>query len=173
MSNRIFQAFLFVILFCSATISLAAGVDSPDHPGCQRLNASRLPAPECGREGKSPLVLKGETEITTKITLSEIETLNCQAEIAMQYVQMNTTAKIEGSIENEICAASGGSFVISLSVRDSNSDVKILDFPQEWVRENDQAVSFHEEFSIGEGVDLIRARALKVQCKCATPSKTD
>ncbi len=112
-----------------------------------------------------------EHELTTTITLPapQIQSLQCQAELAISYLQKNTIADVEGTLENNDCAASSGSYVLSVRTTDANGMMTTQEFPQTWAREDDQDVTFRYEFEIGENVELTRVRAQKVQCRCKAP----
>lgn len=110
-----------------------------------------------------------ETTITVEIPL--IETLNCQASIAINYAQNDTVARIDGTLENKTCAASSGSYVISVSTIDANNKLQTQQFTETWQRDDDQPVKFGKDYPIGANVDLARVRTPRVQCRCHSPDK--
>ena len=90
----------------------------------------------------------------------------CKASVWVEYSQYDTEARYNGEITNEDCAASGGTYVISVRYRDESGEVHSVESEHTWRREDDQKIIFHGAQSIGENVDLIRVRARKIQCVC-------
>ena len=150
-----------------AAISMAQDASHPFDrvPGCVRENSSRLSS-ACREIPPPPIIIRHELESSTRITVPEVESLDCQAEVSIRYQQRNTIAKVDGTIENESCAASSGSFVISIGTMGESSELKTQEFSQSWRRDDDQLVTFSADYEIGENVDLVRVRALSVQCRC-------
>lgn len=117
--------------------------------------------------GEESVVIRHELEITTRIEGVSIQTRQCQAEVALSYAQKNTVASVEARIENTTCGASSGSLVLSVRTANASGEQSTQEFPQTWMREDDQPVTFSAEYPIGENVDLVRVRALRLQCTCA------
>ena len=140
------------------------GVGS-DVPTCQSLSSASRTRSACGEESTS--VLSAEKEVTFRLEVAEPDTRYCRAEIALEYSQRNTIAHVEGVIKNEECPASHGEYTIELSVRDGNGESKQLEFDELWQRDDDQPVTFTSDYSIGENVELIRARTRRLRCVCA------
>lgn len=156
----------FAPLLLIASVSLAQEASFPTQPGCMRQNSSRLPGPECGMDANSPIVISNELEFSTRITIPEMEISACDAKISIQYSQRNTIARVNGTVSNESCTASSGSFGISARILDAENEARTLEFPQTWVQENNQTVTIGGDFDIGENVDLVRVLALNLRCKC-------
>ena len=105
--------------------------------------------------------------VTTTITLPPIEIKDCAAEVTLDYFQSNNLAKVETTIANNNCAASSGDYLLTISVRGDDGELKTLEFPRSWSRTDDKSLVLKEEVPIGDNVDLIRVRARKGTCKCA------
>jgi hypothetical protein len=135
---------------------------------CTSLSsASRTRANACGDSDSGA----GTTEREFRLTLERpaIELAQCQANIAIDYVQINSVASVSGVIENEDCAASGGEYTIQARIRDDNGESTTLDFPETWQRDDDQPVEFSAEYPIGNNVQLVRVRSRGLSCTCAEP----
>ena len=117
--------------------------------------------------------IKHELEITTRIEARPIRTRQCQASVSLSYLQKNTLASVEGEIKNETCAASSGEVVLSVRTANEGGDQATQEYRQPWMRDDDQPVSFSAEYPIGENMDLVRVRALRVQCTCAELPELD
>lgn len=163
-----------VVLALASAFAKAQGVDisAPQHPGCMRQNASRLPAPECGMT-KPPIITNKEMTMTTKFVIPTMSGDACQARVQIEYSQVASIARVKGTIENETCAASGGNFVIAARVRDAANETKTLEFTEQWLRDDDKILTFSSDYSIGDNVDLVRVQVLKVECKCAKLDKAE
>lgn len=98
----------------------------------------------------------------------------CRAEIAISYVQKNTLADVDGTIENPTCGASSGEFTLAVSVRDDSGALQTLEFQQSWQRTDDKTVEFSAEYPIPENVDLLRIRSRRGRCECVeAPAAAD
>jgi hypothetical protein len=91
----------------------------------------------------------------------------CESDITLKYTQRDTIASVEGTLTNAICAASSGAFVLVISVRDANGELRTIEFDRTWQREDDQPVVFAAEYPIEDNVDLIRIVPRRMRCSCA------
>jgi hypothetical protein len=138
---------------------------------CRSLSsASRTRANACGDDDDTS-VQSAEKELTLRISLDRptIDLAQCQANLALDYVQIDSLASVSGVIENEDCAASGGEYTIQARIRDENGETSTLDFPESWQRDDDQPVKFSAEYPIGANVELVRVRSRGLSCECAEP----
>lgn len=166
--RNLFIAPLVLIVFIQ-TASAQLPI-SQDAPVCSRNDSSRRPSdPDC-RNGverdtiRMPVIQDQKMEID--LTMPEMETHACAATVSVQYTQRNEVARVDGTLENETCAASSGSFLVTVSVRDQNGDLRKQEFMQSWQRADDQNVIFNEDYSIGENVDLVRVTVSRSRCRC-------
>lgn len=136
---------------------------------CNRDNSSRLPSESgCGEAGRDPVIVEYKIPgPTITVTTPEITTRACMATIAISYTQSNTVAEVEGTIEGAECAAASGTYSVAVVTRDGSGELKTQEYVEQWQREDNQTFAFRAEYPIGENVDLVRARANKVQCRCA------
>lgn len=91
----------------------------------------------------------------------------CEAEIALEYLQWDDVARVEGTLTNENCAASSGRYDIEARIRDANGDLQTLRFSESWSREDDRPVVLSSEYEIGDNVELMRLKARSLDCACA------
>jgi hypothetical protein len=131
-------------------------------PGC--LPSGSRTKPSCD---PTQTVVHSETEVTFSLELPPAKSAQCQAAIDYTYTQRDTTVSVEGTIENKDCGASGGDYSLVVSVRDENRELKTLEFFESWRRQDDQPVKFAGTYPIGENVDLVRVRTVRLQCTCA------
>jgi hypothetical protein len=113
--------------------------------------------------------VEGQAEKTYTLKLETTQhKLYCQAPIALQFTQRNTIARVRGTIENDDCGASSGTYTIAVRYKDEAGEVHNVEQAEEhWQRDDDQPFSFEHEYLIGENVDLIRVRVRKIECVCA------
>jgi hypothetical protein len=158
--------------FIAMDATAQAGLDI----GTPCARASRLESNvECpdARAGGAVVI---EHEVALKpITVQGItfQTRQCRAEVELNYAQNNTLASVEGEIQNPTCGASSGSLVLSVRTANESGEQATQEFTQTWAREDDQAVKFSAEYPIGENVDLVRVRALRMTCTCAEIPQPD
>ncbi|MGV3592001.1 MAG: hypothetical protein ACO1PZ_09955 [Gammaproteobacteria bacterium] len=141
--------------------------------GCQRESASRLNSHmDCGEMPRDDLVIT--TEIATQpivVTLPDVVITDCEARIEFEYTQRGAIARVEGLIENETCAASEGSFTVSIRTSNDDFEQTTREYHETWQRDDDQPVAFSRDYEIGDNVDLIRVRSSKSMCKCSAPAQ--
>ena len=165
--QRFGTIFLFIPLFSiAANASAQAGFDG----GTPCARASHLESEiqeRCEKGDSEAVVIRHELEITTRVDGGTIQTRQCAAEVSLNYAQENTIASVEGVIENTTCGASSGSVVLSVRTANESGEQSTQEFTETWMREDDQPVSFSADYPIGENVDLVRVRALRMRCTCA------
>jgi len=91
----------------------------------------------------------------------------CKAGASIEYSQRDVIARVNMEINNDDCAASSGSYTMSVRLRNDEGEVINLDFDESWQRADDQPILLKREYPIGKDVDLIRVRARKMKCVCA------
>jgi len=157
----------FAVLFFVATeLRAQTGFEGPG--ACTRTSrlTSNIPCTEGSREGET-VVFEHELTVTTRLEGVTVQTKRCQAEVELSYVQKNTLASVEGIINNNTCAASSGTLVLSVRTASESGELTTQEFGEPWSRDDDQSVSFSFEYPIGENSDLLRVRALRTGCTCA------
>jgi len=110
--------------------------------------------------------IAGEKVLSTEIEIAAPPSTACQATITVSYDQRDTVAAVEGAIDNAVCAASHGDYVVVVTVRDASGDLKTLEFKEAWKRDDASPVPFKAEYKIGPNVDLVRVRPRSGSCAC-------
>ena len=93
-------------------------------------------------------------------------TPTCQPTMSISYEQRNDVARVEGTIENEACAACTGDYTIAVRIRDESGESKTLEFPATWQRADDRPVTFTTDYPIGANVDIVSVRSKSLHCVC-------
>jgi hypothetical protein len=101
-----------------------------------------------------------------KLSTTPPENPRCEAQLQFSYIQKNTVAEVDSTLNNPDCGASGGDYTIRVRFKDENNELQSLEYPETWRREDDQPIEQRKEYFIGENVDLVSVRPRKLQCKC-------
>lgn len=167
-------AALLLLSVPASLVALVANAQDPREPDtCRSLSsASRTRSSQCGENEEAPAE-PIEKELTLTFDRPPVESTACRATLSIEYLQIDTIAKVSGQIDNEDCAASSGDYTIQARVRDENGERKELDFPQTWQRNDDQPVNFSAEYPIGENAELLRVRSSGLSCECAEPHEVE
>jgi hypothetical protein len=159
------SAMLLVLAGGFGTARSQLGDEHADTPVCRSgASASRVRT-ACDEEREEVLGL--ETEITTSVELRPPATPFCSAAIELQYWQRDTDVHVEGVLDNDTCAASGGEYVIVVRTRSESGELQMLEFTETWQRDDDQPVALESDYPIGENVELIRLGSGRIRCRCA------
>lgn len=134
-------------------------------PTCKSLSSASRTRADCGEEEQT--VIRIEREVDVFVEAVELRTKECAIDIALDFYQRDTIARIFGVIENETCAASKGSYEIEARVKHENGDTETLVFAETWQREDDKPVEFTADYAIGENVELTRLRSRGLRCTCS------
>ncbi len=118
-------------------------------------------------QGGSKTQVVVEQDLSVKLELKQKPTGACAATADFEYQQRDAVAHVIGAIENTQCAASGGDYVLAVTIRDANGAVSTLEFPQEWARSDAESVKFTHDLPIGANVDLTNVRTRRLRCTCA------
>jgi len=111
---------------------------------------------------------KKHHEIRYKMTISTTPPARkrCEARLEIFYLQKNTVATVDATLDNNDCGASSGEYTVLVRIRDENSELQLLEYPETWRRDDDQAIELTKDYFIGDNVDLVSVRPRKVQCIC-------
>lgn len=167
---RLFPMLLMSLSSVAAAQSSANrpnGVLPGELPVCQGFSSGTRITSGC--EEDSSIVLNSEKEVTFTLKLDAPETLECKAEINLEYFQRDTVASVEARIENSTCAASSGAYDLEVRIRDDDGQSSVLEFSELWQRDDDLPVVSSKNYPIGENVDLVRLRTRGLSCTCAEP----
>jgi len=111
---------------------------------------------------------KKHHEIRYKMTISTTpaDEQKCEASIYFEFNQKNTVAAVDSTLSISDCAASSGSYTVLVRFKDENNEIRSLEYPETWQRDDDRAIESHREYFIGENVDLVTIRSRKLRCIC-------
>src|SRR6185503_15935643 len=90
--------------------------------------------------------LRLEQKIKFSFELAALESVQCGATTTTEYQQVNTVARVGGTLEITDCSAAYGAFKVELLVKDDNGREKPLEFTEAWQRSDDQDVSFTSDY---------------------------
>ena len=107
-----------------------------------------------------------EIHHTMTISTTPPENRRCKAQLQVSYIQKDTVAEVDTTLNNTDCAASGGAYTILVRLRDENNELQSLEYPETWRRDDDQSIELRKDYFIGENVDLVSVRSRKLQCIC-------
>jgi hypothetical protein len=149
------------MLIVAAPVGPAAAQDAPQ----AESRATHITVEKDHGGGKTTRIA-AEKELSTEIEIAAPPSTACQATIMVTYDQRDTIAAVTGSVDNAVCAASHGDYVIVVTIRDASGDLKTLDFNETWKRDDASPVPFKADYKIGENVDLVRVRPRSSTCTC-------
>jgi len=107
-----------------------------------------------------------EQDVSVKIEIKAKPTSACAATVEIDYHQRDIFAHVTGAIENTTCAASGGDYILAVTLNDARGEPTTLEFPQEWARTDAEPVKFTYDLPIGPNVDLKNVRTRRLRCTC-------
>ncbi|HSC14845.1 MAG TPA: hypothetical protein VLI71_06985 [Gammaproteobacteria bacterium] len=90
----------------------------------------------------------------------------CGAATTTEYRQLDTIARVNGTLEIRDCTAASGAFTVAAVVKDESGEEKPLEFSETWQRSDDNDVSFAGDYPIGENVELVSVRLTGLTCTC-------
>ena len=134
--------------------------------------ARRTSNPETKREEQSIEELEGilvETFITPPA--QELNNVVCDAEISLEYSQMDDKVQVDAHISNQQCASSFGNYEIRVSTRDRFGERHQSSHLESWRLDNASQNKVALMYDIGNDVELISARIrgnAKDFCTCVT-----
>ena len=90
----------------------------------------------------------------------------CRANLSLEYWQEGHLARVNTTIGNDECAASGGEYRIRIVYRGDDGESETDEYDETWEREDDRPVSTSKTYEIGDDVDLLRVRSRGLSCEC-------
>ena len=159
-----------VVAFLIAAATPLATAQNPLSQGGAQRSAGCLPRATRTRESCDPkqVVVRSEQELEVSLDLPPLKSVECAVTIDVAYTQRDTTVGVEGTIFNNVCAASSGDYKLAVSVRNESRELQTLEFLESWQRQDDQPVKFAGTYPIGENVELLRVRPVQLRCTCAS-----
>jgi hypothetical protein len=93
----------------------------------------------------------------------------CGASTTTESQQLDTIARVKGTLEIRDCAAAAGTLTVAVVVKEKSGEEKPLEFTETWQRGDDRDVSFASDYAIGEDVELVDVHLSGLTCTCADP----
>ena len=169
---------------CAQQINSAAGTTPTSNEGstgkavphCQAApGGSRMR----GRKAEDDCVAAAETalqaqqQLNVKLEVPQPETLQCEATTLTEYQQRNNVARVTGSVSVANCpAGSAGAFDVVARVKDESGEIKPIEFPEKWQRDDTEDAPFTGDYPIGDNVELVNVRVRNLKCTCASAPET-
>lgn len=125
----------------------------------KEYTARRTAPPEQKREGQSI----GELEkilVEAFITPPD-QTLNeatCDAEISIEYAQMDDKVEVDAYISNQQCNSSHGQYTIRVSTRDKYGEKHLSNYEESWRLDSASKTQMTLVYDIGTNIELLSAR---------------
>lgn len=108
-----------------------------------------------------------EKKYTVTLDLEAPPTRRCQARVSIEYLQKNTDAAVNSTLENPDCEASSGSYTIAVRYKDESGEQHEAEFVENWERTDGKPIVAVQRYFVGENIDIIRVRTKRLQCLCA------
>jgi hypothetical protein len=139
-------------------------LEEQDVPMCQGSSGGSRMRENCASEAET---VRAEKEVPITIQLPALSSRECSATTTTEYLQLNTIARVNGTLKIEDCTVASGAFSIALRIRDESGEDNPVEFDETWQRTDDQDVKFGAEYPIGENVELLSVRVRRLSCICA------
>lgn len=111
-------------------------------------------------EGEATIEYKVDLEVTPSAIKS------CQASLSIEYLQFDTQARVDLTIENPDCGASSGEYTVRIRTKEENGNLNSIEHVESWARDDDAPVESQKTYDIGNNVELIRVSTTKLTCVC-------
>ena len=159
-----------LVVLCLGTVRADDKTDKESKQIRQEQTSDILDHLERGETVKKyhePLKLESTRSIKYKLQVEKQakEPVKCHAEVAIGYLQFDTRARVDATVENKDCAASGGEYEIQLDIADANQ-TRTIEQVEKWARDNDAPFESRKYYEIGSKVELLRATVRGVTCTC-------
>ena len=95
--------------------------------------------------------------------------VQCGASTTTEFQQLDTIARVNGTLEIRDCAAASGTVTVVVVVKDDSGAEKPREFTETWQRSDERDVSFSANYPIGEKVELVDVHLSGLTCTCGDP----
>jgi hypothetical protein len=160
-------------------ISRAGRATEGDADTCQGTSGGSRVRENCD-PGATPAQTGPELKVPVKPSSEQASTSTsatlCEATTLTEYIQRNTTARVNGSVSIKNCpAGSTGTYNVVVRVKDASGEIKPLEFSEKWQGGDAQDVKYTADYPIGENVELLNVRVRNLRCTCAevAPAPTE
>jgi hypothetical protein len=140
-------------------------------PHCQAgAGGSRMRSRKAEDDCVAAAEAAAQAELQAKAAreMAQREALQCAATTLTEYSQQNNRAHVTGSVSIASCpAGSAGTFDVVALVKDKSGEIKPLEFPEKWQRNDAGDAPFAGEYPIGDNVELVNVRIRNLMCTCS------
>lgn len=141
--------------------------ESGDVDTCQGTAGGSRVRSNCDPGATPPVPTGPELKVPVKPSSEQTSAPLCEATTLTEYIQRNTTARVDGSVSVKNCpAGSTGTYDIVVRVKDQSGAIKPLEFSEKWQGSDAQDVKFTADYPIGENVELLNVRVRNLRCTC-------
>lgn len=130
---------------------------------------------ESVKETYKPIELKARKTVKFNIKVKQkanpVKT--CHANMSIGYLQFDTKARVDTTIDNSDCAASSGQYQIILQLIDQNGKARFIQHIESWARNNDAQVVASKFYNIGSNAELMRVKVQDLTCTCTSKTASD
>jgi hypothetical protein len=143
-------------------------VSDANVPTCQASAGGSRVRANC-EPGETQTTVRTEQELKFSLDAPAPPSASqCEATASTDYLQMNTVARVDGTINIRNCpTGSTGTYNVVLRVRDEKGEINSLEFGDKWQRSDGRDVKFTADYPIGQNVDLVSGRVRDLRCTCA------
>src|SRR5262245_24964283 len=153
------------------TSNQGSATGNPDIPTCQgapggsRMERRRNPE---GCAAPTTTTVRSEAPFNVTLELPPDDAPKCEATSLTEYSQRNNIASVTGTVSIATCpAGSAGTFNVVARVRDESGEIKPIEFPETWQRDDANDIAFKNDYTIGDNVELVNVRIRDLKCTCA------
>ena len=97
----------------------------------------------------------------------EYSTNACEARLEVEYYQKGDSVPVETVLDNDRCAASGGSYTLQVRCRGGDGEVRTAEFEERWERSDAEPITLGKDYYVAENIDVMRVRSRRLRCECA------
>jgi hypothetical protein len=105
-----------------------------------------------------------EREVPVKL---EYYQEGCAATLGLEYYQKGTHAHVKSTLRNAQCAASSGSYTITIRYRPDEGEQGDVRFEETWSRDDDADVVTEKDYYVGEDLEIRRVSSSNLTCECS------
>jgi hypothetical protein len=147
-------------------LMLSGNVWSQGHPNATPEKSITIErSSEHRAEGK-----EFEREVPVKL---EYYQEGCAATLGLEYYQKGTHAHVRSTLRNEQCAASSGSYTITIRYRPDEGEQGEVRFEESWSRDDGADVVTEKDYYVGEDLEVRRVSSSNLTCTCTTADEAD
>jgi hypothetical protein len=145
-------------------VNQGSATEDKDVTMCQGSAGGSRMRENCDSQAET---VRAEKEVPIMIALPSLSSRACSATTTTEYLQLNTVARVNGTLKVADCTVASGAFSIALRIRDESGEDRPVEFDETWQRTDDQDVKFGADYPIGENVELLSVRVRRLSCTCA------